>query len=135
MLLMYTRHSRLGKSAGLNCKDERRAGREAHQLPGLGLVQLLAVRPGRDQWRAPLQENQWSSWHQSRSIWQCRILSMMLFRMPIAGVVSDPGALQGQARQPMGRLQALQQGPRLGRLEQGWALGWRWHSLAAGTGS
>ena len=44
-------------------------------------------------------------------------------RMPTAGVVSNPGALLVQARQPMGRLQGLQQGLRLGRLEQGWALG------------
>ena len=58
-----------------------------------------------------------------------------MLSMPIAGAVSNPGALQVQARQPMERLQGLQQGPRLGRLEQGWALGWRWHSLAAGTGS
>ena len=44
-------------------------------------------------------------------------------RMPTAGVVSNPGALLVQVRQPMGRLQGLQQGLRLGRLEQGWALG------------
>ena len=44
-------------------------------------------------------------------------------RTPIAGVVSNPGALQEQAQQPMGRLQGLRQGLRLGRLEQGWALG------------
>ena len=40
-----------------------------------------------------------------------------------------------QARQPMGRLQGPLQGLRLGRLGQGWALDWRWLSLAVGTGN
>ena len=80
-LLMRTRHSRLGKSAGLIAKDERRARGIGSPAAGTGTgaaasCEATAGPVAGTSARAPVV----MSWHESRYNWQCQILSMMLCR-------------------------------------------------------
>ena len=73
MLLMRTRRSRLGKSAGLYCKDERRAREMGSPAAGTGTGAAASFEAtAGPEAGTSARERVVSSWHQSRCIWHVR---------------------------------------------------------------